>query len=270
MKNKKIIILALILLLTVGCVKVNDNTADKNETVIVYCRECGKASAEVSKYCPKCGQETTWSTEKVEIEENQQEKNTLVSSSEKTESKKETAQNNNTETKKENTQNTTTESKKENNQNNNTESKKENTQSIKTENKSEQTATNESYNHKTNLNRRYEYINRLNYIEESMGDLDYLYENGTTIDMRRAESERYTRWDNMLNEIYSLIRKELSYSEAQELKRKEIAWIKYRDKKAENDADEYRGGTMQPLIHTSSLAQSTKERCYELVNTYMK
>ncbi|WP_455539357.1 lysozyme inhibitor LprI family protein [Terrisporobacter sp.] len=54
------------------------------------------------------------------------------------------------------------------------------------------------------------------------------------------------------------------------MKSEEVVWIKHRDKKAENDASEYAGGTMEGLVYVGSLADSTKERCYELVNTYMK
>ena len=124
-------------------------------------------------------------------------------------------------------------------------------------------------NEKTTINRRTEYINRLNQVEESMSDLDYLY-NGSTIEMKEAAGKCYERWDNMLNEIYSLLRHELSTSVADDLKNKQIQWIKYRDKTAENDASDYTGGTMYGLIYVDSLGITTKERCYDLVNTYMK
>ena len=43
-----------------------------------------------------------------------------------------------------------------------------------------------------------------------------------------------------------------------------------KERKASEEAKKYEGGTIAPVMHMSSLAQSTKERCYELVNKYMK
>lgn len=102
-----------------------------------------------------------------------------------------------------------------------------------------------------------------------MEDLDYLYE-GSTLDLKEAEGQRYERWDNMLNEIYSLLKQYMSTSEMNDLRDKQKEWLTYRDKKAENDASEFIGGTMWGLTYVSSQAETTKERCYELVNTYMK
>ncbi|MGL5755426.1 MAG: lysozyme inhibitor LprI family protein [Paraclostridium sp.] len=115
-----------------------------------------------------------------------------------------------------------------------------------------------------------EYINKLNSTEDGMSDLDYLYENGTTGEMVEAEGTKLKRWDNMLNEIYSLLKTQLTESEMNELKSKQRSWIEYRDKTAENEASENIGGTLYNVVYNGSLARLTKERCYELVNTYMK
>ena len=55
-----------------------------------------------------------------------------------------------------------------------------------------------------------------------MSDLDYLYESGVTIDLVEAEGIRLKRWDDMLNEIYSLLKVQLTESEMKELKNKQI------------------------------------------------
>lgn len=115
-----------------------------------------------------------------------------------------------------------------------------------------------------------EYINKLNSTEEGMSDLDYLYQKGTTGDMGLAEATKLKRWDDMLNEIYSLLKTQLTESEMNELKNKQLSWIEYRDKTAENEASENIGGTLYSVVYNGSLAKLTKERCYELVNTYMK
>ena len=50
----------------------------------------------------------------------------------------------------------------------------------------------------------------------------------------------------------------------------EEIWIGEKDKKADDAEKEVEGGTIEPLVRTSSLGTSTKERCYELVNNYIK
>ena len=115
-----------------------------------------------------------------------------------------------------------------------------------------------------------EYINKLNSTEEGMSDLDYLYKSGTNGELVEAEYTRLKRWDNMLNEIYSLLKTQLPESEMNELKSKQRSWIEYRDKTAENEASENSGGSLYNVVYNGSLARLTKERCYELVNTYMK
>ena len=46
----------------------------------------------------------------------------------------------------------------------------------------------------------------------------------------------------MLNEIYALLKVQLTESEMKELKSKQLNWVKYRDKTAENEAYAESGG----------------------------
>lgn len=82
--------------------------------------------------------------------------------------------------------------------------------------------------------------------------------------------ELYEKWDAMLNEIYGVLKEQLSTSEMDALRTKQRAWIKYRDKKAEEARAEYEGGTIAPTMYNDSRIHTTRERCYELVNKYMK
>lgn len=93
---------------------------------------------------------------------------------------------------------------------------------------------------------------------------------GTTLDMKEATSEIYIAWDEILNEIYSKIINILSEEEKDKLILEETNWIKERDEKADSAAKKVEGGSMEQIVRTSSLTNSTKERCYELVNNYMK
>ena len=46
--------------------------------------------------------------------------------------------------------------------------------------------------------------------------------------------------------------------------------INYRDTTAQNESSPFEGGSFARVQYISTLARLTKERCYELVNTYMK
>ena len=107
-------------------------------------------------------------------------------------------------------------------------------------------------------------------LEDIYENPDNAYEWSSTGDAAQAEYERYQAWDDMLNEIYALLKTQLSSSEMKALKNEEINWINYRDKTAENDARDFEGGSNYSVVYNGSLANTTKDRCYELVNNYMK
>ncbi|NFG24372.1 DUF1311 domain-containing protein [Clostridium botulinum] len=113
------------------------------------------------------------------------------------------------------------------------------------------------------------YKNKLDAIELGMKDLDDL-KGGSTLEMKSAAKEEYERWDRALNEIYGVLQKQLSSDDMNKLKDEEIKWIAARDEQAKKDSLQYKGGTAETLIYGMSLGQSTKERCYELVEKYMK
>ncbi|WP_315081817.1 lysozyme inhibitor LprI family protein [uncultured Clostridium sp.] len=113
------------------------------------------------------------------------------------------------------------------------------------------------------------YKDKLDTIELGMKDLADLKAGGTW-EMRLAARQEYERWDNALNEIYSVLQKQLSSDDMNKLKNEEIKWISYRDDESKKASLQYKGGTAEPLIYGMALAQTTKERCYELVEKYMK
>lgn len=75
-------------------------------------------------------------------------------------------------------------------------------------------------------------------------------------------------WDDLLNRIYQDIIEHMDETEAEELRKEEKAWIKKRDADAKKVSSRYSGGTLEGLEHTASLAKSTKERAYELLEDY--
>jgi len=116
--------------------------------------------------------------------------------------------------------------------------------------------------------KKQEYKDKLDKIEFGFKDFDNTEK--TTKDMIDHANERYKQWDATLNEIYGVLKSQLSASDMKNLQNEEIQWIKKRDIKAKENSSEMKGGTMEPVLYTGSLAQSTKERCYELVDKYMK
>ena len=118
--------------------------------------------------------------------------------------------------------------------------------------------------------RKEEFLIRINQVDNSMSDLDYLYESGTTMDMCQGEYEKAVRWDNLLNEIYGVLKEQLSSNEMDELRNKQREWISYRDNEADKAAKEFEGGTWAPVAYNGAIADLTRERCYYLVNNYMK
>lgn len=145
--------------------------------------------------------------------------------------------------------------------NSNTETKAE------TSNQTESSSNNESESNKKSTKK--EYQEKLDNIQKGLSDLDELYA-GNTIDMEKAAEEERSRWDKALNETYDELKNQLSKEEMSELEKEEAQWIKDRDNTAKDESLKYEGGTAEQLTYTKSLAESTKKRCYELVDKYMK
>jgi uncharacterized protein YecT (DUF1311 family) len=113
-----------------------------------------------------------------------------------------------------------------------------------------------------------EYLQKLNNIEIGLEELDYLY-NGPTYQMVQAAKETHQRWDDALNEIYGVLKMQLTADEMSKLQEEQRKWIASRDTAAEAAAAEFEGGSLAPLEYAGTLAQVTKERCYELVEVYV-
>lgn len=77
-----------------------------------------------------------------------------------------------------------------------------------------------------------------------------------------AQQIRYNKWDNLLNEIWGVLKEQLPKNQMDELLKTQRQWIKDKEAAANsysNQADK--------LIN---LSVSTEQRCYELINGYMK
>ncbi|MGG3801900.1 lysozyme inhibitor LprI family protein, partial [Metabacillus fastidiosus] len=120
------------------------------------------------------------------------------------------------------------------------------------------------------ISKKNEYLQKLAKVESSFGDLKPLYDSGTTYELKEAEAEVYKRWDTLLNDIYGELKKQLPASEMNKLRNEQRQWIKNRDKQADESAASFEGGSFAGVQYLSTLGQMTRERCYELVNNYLK
>lgn len=119
------------------------------------------------------------------------------------------------------------------------------------------------------LDKKAEYKQKLDDIQSGLSDLES-YKSGSTGDMKYAANEEYLRWDDALNGIYDVLRNNLDPSEMDKLQQEEEAWIEAKEEEASKAAKEFEDGTAEALAYATSLAESTKNRCYELVDRYMK
>ncbi|NBI08329.1 lysozyme inhibitor LprI family protein [Senegalia massiliensis] len=119
--------------------------------------------------------------------------------------------------------------------------------------------------------RRKEFIERLDNIQEELNALPEKKDSdkGSTNAMKSYYGKAYEMYDEELNDIYALLKQELSPEVMENLKAEQLKWIKEKEEKANKEMKKYEGGTFELVSNYVSLYESTKERCYELVNQYM-
>lgn len=91
-------------------------------------------------------------------------------------------------------------------------------------------------------------------------------QSGSEYDMTQAEENAYNAWNNELNQIYQLIKANISEQQANELEQNEVAWIQTKNP-AVAQATQVSGSDYNQIKY-STLASMTKKRCYYLVETY--
>lgn len=121
------------------------------------------------------------------------------------------------------------------------------------------------------VGRKTEFLNMLDQIQEeldAMPEKEHV-DRGVTNAMKNYYGVGQEKYDKALNEIYALLREELSEETMENLKTIQLQWIEEKERKAEEEREKYAGGTFEYVAFYISLYESTKERCYELVNEYM-
>ena len=118
---------------------------------------------------------------------------------------------------------------------------------------------------------RKEFIEKLDNIQKELDSLPEKKDSdaGITNAMRSFYGISYDMYDKALNEIYALLKEQLSSETMQNLQSEQIKWIEKKEATATNEAEKYKGGSFEFVAYNSSLYGTTKNRCYELVNNYM-
>jgi uncharacterized protein YecT (DUF1311 family) len=83
-------------------------------------------------------------------------------------------------------------------------------------------------------------------------------------EMNICAGKEYQAADATLNQVYRQLVAKLDDAEKSQLKQAQTAWLKYRDTNCEFVADQYKGGTIRPMIHGLCLADMTRKRTIEL------
>ena len=122
--------------------------------------------------------------------------------------------------------------------------------------------------HSILADKRYKYIGKLEEIQNEINSFSQNYSNNA--DMIEGEATALKLWDDELNKIYGEIKENTHPKEMEIIKRKQLEWIEHRDKEAKKESGKNGDGSLSGVVYNSTLARLTKERCYELVNTYMK
>ncbi|MBI5985884.1 DUF1311 domain-containing protein [Clostridium perfringens] len=118
-----------------------------------------------------------------------------------------------------------------------------------------------------------EYLQKMKKIDNESEKLDKEYETdegSTQGGMNIISGKQAKLYDDELNEIYDYLKQNLSKEKAKELEKSEMAWIKEKESNIAEIKKQYEGGSVTPLMVNSEVAKESKERCYYLIDNYMK
>lgn len=114
------------------------------------------------------------------------------------------------------------------------------------------------------------YLSNMNSLETNLHNKLAYLDTGVTVDMHNSLNIQYNAWDSMLNEIWGILKQQLPQSEMSALTKKQVEWISYKENAGKSAAAEFGTGSGAPVAEDESAVKTTKARCYELVNNYMK
>ena len=122
--------------------------------------------------------------------------------------------------------------------------------------------------HESTGSQRTEYLEKLNATKKELDAVEAT--DSSTYALKAVAGARWETWDDLLNEIYGVLKEQLPPEEMDQLREEQRKWLTYRDESALEASLKYKGGTMEHLEYVIVLANLTEERCYDLVEKYMK
>ncbi len=120
------------------------------------------------------------------------------------------------------------------------------------------------------VSKKEEYVTKLNNTKKKTDEMRENPEDDSTYALKKMEGDRYDIWDGLLNEIYGVLEEQLPSEEMEQLREEQRKWINYRDKTAKEESLKYEGSTAELLEYVAVENNLTEERCFELVEKYMK
>lgn len=84
------------------------------------------------------------------------------------------------------------------------------------------------------------------------------------VEMNQCAGNAFKAADAALNHVYQRLAAKLDNNERVQLKETQTAWLKYRNSNCEFVADQYKGGSIRPMIYGYCLANVTRKRTSEL------
>lgn len=110
------------------------------------------------------------------------------------------------------------------------------------------------------------YLEKYNKLAEELSTLERSYSNSSTeTEKKELANKKYSKWDEFLNEIWATLTDNMESSEFEALTQVQMSWITEKESIAKN-----KGGSLDSLEGLKSLSESTKSRCYTLINNYME
>lgn len=88
----------------------------------------------------------------------------------------------------------------------------------------------------------------------------------TQADLNLESYNVYVKWDALLNEVYQYLKESMDAEEFAALEADELKWIAEKEAAIEAAAEEWKGGSGEPMARNSAAAKHTEERCYHLIS----
>lgn len=105
--------------------------------------------------------------------------------------------------------------------------------------------------------------------EEEAGALQKKLTEDTTLkqsDMNKLSNDIYLIWDDLLNELWAVLKESLDEKTMNALLAEQREWITMKESEAKKACDVFNGGSMAPLASNMKAAELTKLRVYELAD----